>query len=242
MSSPVQPDFFANRLLAAMPQATLALLDRKWSYVALSQGQICVPAGGAIERVYFPISALISLVIATEGGELAEAGMVGREGAVGLQSAFGPRTSHARAIVQVAGTAYTAGVDALREAVHRSEEAQALVVRYIELSWAEAQQLAACNAVHDASSRLARRLLQCGDRTGSERVPVTQEFLGEMLGLRRTSVTLVARNLQARGVIRYNRGRIVIADRSALESCACECYRAIDGLYRDLPVGSLAGR
>jgi len=222
-----------------MPPATLALLERRWSLVALAQGHTCFSAGDRIERVYFPISGLISLVIATGRGELAEAGMVGREGAVGLQTAFGPRTSHTRATVRVAGSAYTMAADALREAVQRSEAAQAAVINYTEVLWAEAQHLAVCNAVHDASSRLARWLLQCADRTDGERVPLTQEFLGEMLGITRTSVTLLAQNLQARDIIRYGRGRITIADRRALESHACECYRAMRELYRDQPGSGL---
>jgi CRP-like cAMP-binding protein len=222
-----------------MPQVTLALLDRKWSHVALPRGHICFAPGDVIQRVYFPTSGLISLVVSTEKGEFAEAGMVGREGAVGLQSALGPRISYTRTIVQVAGMSYSIAADALREAIHRSEEAQALVIHYNEMLLAEAQQLAACNAVHDASSRLARWLLQCADRIGSERLPLTQEFLGEMLGVKRTSVTLLAQNLHARGMIKYSRGRITIADRTALESWACECYRAIKELYRAFPGGPL---
>ncbi len=216
-----------------MPRATLALLERKWSHVALPHRRVYLSAGDLIQRVYFPTSGLISLVIATERGDVAEVGMVGREGAVGLQTAFGPRASYARAIVQVPGMAYSIAADALREAIHRSEEAQALVIHYTEVLWAEAQQLAACNAVHDASLRLARWLLQSADRTGTEQVRLTQEFLGEMLGIRRTSVTLLAQKLQARGIIRSSRGRIAIADRTALEACACKCYGAIKELYRD---------
>jgi CRP-like cAMP-binding protein len=221
-----------------MPQATLALLDRKWSHVALPQGHICFSAGDVIQRVYFPTSGLISLVVSTEKGQFAEVGMVGREGAVGLQSALGPRISYTRAIIQVAGTSYTIAADVLRQAVHRSEEAQAVVIHYTEVLWAEAQQLAACNAAHDALPRLARWLLQCADRIGSERLPLTQEFLSEMLGVKRTSVTLLAQNLQTRGIIKYSRGSIAIVDRTALESCTCKCYRAIKELYRGPPVGS----
>ncbi len=95
---------------------------------------------------------------------------------------------------------------------------------------AEAQQNAACNAIHDGSSRLCRWLLQCADRTGSEQLLLTQEFLAEMLGVRRTTVTLLAQELQKRGIVRYSRGRITILDRSRLETCTCECYEAIKKL------------
>jgi CRP-like cAMP-binding protein len=101
------------------------------------------------------------------------------------------------------------------------------VLRYTEMLWAEAQQNAACNAIHDGYSRLCRWLLQCADRTGSEQLLLTQEFLAEMLGVRRTTVTLLAQELQKRGILRYSRGRITILDRAELEACACECYGAV---------------
>lgn len=235
MVGPAHSSFSANGLLAAMPPATLALLDRKWSHEVLAQGHTCLSAGEPIRSVYFPTSGMISLLISTEKGDLIEAGMVGREGAVGLQSVFGPRTSFTSAVIQIPGTFYTIATDVLREAVHRSEEAQSLFICYTEVLWNEAQQLAACNAAHDASPRLARWLLQCADRIDSPQVPLTQEFLSEMLSLRRTSVTLLAQELQRRGIIRYSRGRISILDRHRLETCTCECYRTIKELYRELP-------
>jgi len=109
----------------------------------------------------------------------------------------------------------------------RSAELRELIFTYTETLWAKAQQNAACNAIHDGSSRLCRWLLQCADRTGSERMLLTQEFLAEMLGVRRTTVTLLAQELQKRGILRYSRGRITILDRAALEECACECYEVI---------------
>ena len=233
MRGPAQLPLITNRLLASIPQATLALLNGKWSSLALAQGQICLSTGDRISRVYFPTSTVISLAIATERGELVETGMVGREGAAGLQTVFGPRTSHTRAIVQVPGWCYAIAADVLREAVATSAQAQAVVIRYIETSWAEAQQLAVCNAVHGGAARLARWLLQFADRSGSNEVWLTQEFMGQMLGLRRTSVTLLARVLQDKGIITCARGRMIIADRPALEACACECYRAIENLHRD---------
>jgi CRP-like cAMP-binding protein len=235
MISPAQPRLSANRLLAVMPQATLARLHHQCTHVALLQGQLCFDAGDIIEHVYFPTSGLISLVISTETGELVEAGTVGREGAAGLQSALGPRSSFTRAIVQIPGTFYVVSADALRRAVETSSEAQALIIYYTEVLLAEAQQLSACNAIHPASPRLARWLLQCADRTGTEQILLTQELLGEMLGIRRTSVTLLAQDLQTRGIIKYSRGKIAILDRTALETFACECYRTITGLYRELP-------
>jgi CRP-like cAMP-binding protein len=236
VSSPAHLTLSGNALLAALPQA--ALTGLQFSQLALPQGQVCFDAGDLIERVYFPTAGLISLVVSTEKGDLIEAGMIGREGAAGLQSALGQRFSFPRAVVQIAGTFHVVFAEALRRAVAASEEAKALVQQYIETLWAEAQQICACNATHEGTTRLARWLLQCAERTGTEQYTLTQEFLGEMLGMRRTSVTLLAQVFQQRGLIRYSRGRITILNRSGLESSACECYRTIKGLYGELAARS----
>jgi hypothetical protein len=180
------------------------------------------------------VSGLISLIVSTRGGELVEAGMIGREGAAGLQNAFARRPSFTRGIVQVSGSFWTVPADPLGQAIERSEEAKALVNHYTEVLWAEAQQLTACNAVHQSLPRLARWLLQSADRTGSDQLPLTQEFLGEMLGIRRASVTLLAQELHQRGMIKYVRGRITILDRAALEPTACECYQVIREVYHGM--------
>jgi CRP-like cAMP-binding protein len=232
MSSPAHLTLSGNALLAALPQVALAGLQ--FSHLALPQGQVCFDAGDLIQRVYFPTTGLISLVVSTDKGELIEAGMIGRGGAAGLQSALGQRFSFPRAIVQIAGTFSVVSAEALRRAIAASEEAKALVQQYIETLWAEAQQICACNATHEGTTRLARWLLQCADRTGTEQYTLTQEFVGEMLGITRTRVTLLAQHLQDRGTIKYSRGKIVIVDRAALESSACGCYRTIKGLYGEL--------
>ncbi len=222
-----------NQFLAIFPDATLALLKGHLSNVSLPQGAVCFDAGDITERVYFPTTGLISLVICTQGGDLVEAGMVGREGAAGLQSVVTRRPSFTRAIVQVPGLFWTIPAEPLRHAIEKSEEAKALVNRYTEILWSEAQQLAACNAIHQSSARLARWLLLSADRTGSNNLLLTQEFLGEMLGIRRTSVTLLAQEIQQRGVIKYSRGKIAILDRATLEATACECYQVIRRLYHE---------
>ena len=232
MTSPAHLILSGNALLAALPQAALAGLQ--FSHVALRQGEVCFDAGDLIERVYFPTGGLISLVVSTDKGDLIEAGMMGREGAAGVQSALGQQFSFPRAIVQIPGTFHVVSAEALRRAIAASEEAKTLVQQYIGILWAESQQICACNATHDGTSRLARWLLQCAERTGTEQYTLTQEFLGEMLGMRRTSVTLLAQVFQQRGFIRYSRGRITILNRSGLEACACECYRTIKGLYGEL--------
>src|SRR5262249_4206623 len=150
-----------------------------------------------------------------------------REGAVGLQCGFGPRLSFTRATVQIPGRFSVISAARFEHAVSRSQGLRELILRYTEILWMEAQQNAACNAIHDGSSRLCRWLLQCADPTGSDQLLLTQEFLAEMLGVRRTTVTLLAQELQKRGILRYSRGRITILDRAALEACACECYAAL---------------
>jgi CRP-like cAMP-binding protein len=225
---PAHPTLSVNRLIAALPQRVLALLQ--FSHALLAQGHVCFDAGDRIEEVYFPTSGVISLVAAMGKGDVVEA-MIGREAAVGLQSAVGRRYAFVRAIVQIPGSFYTVSAEALRRVVRTSPEAQALVAHYADILLAEAQQLAACNAIHPTLARLARRLLECADRVGSQRFPLTQGVLAKMLGVRRTTVTLLARELQGRDMIRYRRGKVAIIDRPALESCACECYGTVKALH-----------
>jgi len=226
---------WGNRLLAALPHATMARLQHELFHVSLPQGTMCFDSGEPVDRVYFPTSGLISLLVATDKREFVEGGTIGREGAVGLHSAIGRRTSFARAIVRVQGLFSTIAAEPLRRSIEMSTDAANLVTRYTEILWAEAQQLAACNAIHAALPRLARWLLQSADRIGSDQLVLTQDLLGEVLCIRRTSVSLLAQKLQERSIIQYRRGRIAIVDRGALEGCACECYRVIRDLYHALP-------
>jgi CRP-like cAMP-binding protein len=216
-----------NRLLAALPDDAAALLEPDLRQLTLPQGAVCYGAGEPIDQVYFPHTGMISQLISTGDGDMVETSSTGREGAVGLQSGLGPRLSFTRATVQIPGKFSAISATRFEHAVSRSTALRDLIVRYTETLWAEAQQNAACNAIHDGSSRLCRWLLQCADRTGSEQLLLTQEFLAEMLGVRRTTVTLLAQELQKRGIVRYSRGRITILDRPALEACACECYQAV---------------
>ncbi|MGB8632957.1 MAG: Crp/Fnr family transcriptional regulator [Xanthobacteraceae bacterium] len=215
-----------NRFLGALEDDSLALLQLDLRQLTLPQGAVCYGAGDPIDQVYFPLTGMIALVIVADG-EMVEISSVGREGAVGLQSAFGPRLSFTRATVQLPGKFWAISALRFEHASSRSVALRDMVIRYIEIMWAQAQQNAACNAVHDSSSRLCRWLLQCVDRTGSDQLLLTQDCLAAMLGVRRTTVTLLAQQLQNRGIVRYSRGRITILDRSALQANACACYDAI---------------
>jgi CRP-like cAMP-binding protein len=216
-----------NRLLAVLPDDALIVLEPDLRQLTLPQGAVCYGAGDPIDQVYFPHTGMISQLITTGDGDMVEAASTGREGAVGLQCGLGPRLSFTRASVQIPGKFSVISAARFEHAASRNTALRDLIMRYTEMLWAEAQQNAACNAVHDGSSRLCRWLLQCADRIGSEQLLLTQEFLAEMLGVRRTTVTLLAQELQKRGVVRYSRGRITILDRAALEAIACECYEAI---------------
>jgi CRP-like cAMP-binding protein len=228
-----------NRLLAALPEDALLLLEPDLRQLTLPQGFVCYGAGDPIDQVYFPHTGMISQLITTGDGDMVETASTGREGAVGLQCGLGPRLSFTRTTVQIPGKFSAISAARFEHVASRSAALRDLIVRYTETVWAEAQQNAACNAVHDGSSRLCRWLLQCADRTGSEQLLLTQEFLAEMLGVRRTTVTLLAQELQKRGIVRYSRGRIAILDRSSLEALACECYAAIkhENLSQRIGVG-----
>jgi CRP-like cAMP-binding protein len=222
-----------NQLLAAMLQPVTTRFKNSLSRVTLRRGFLCLEAGAAINRVYFPLSGLIAHVITTADGNAVKTTVVGREGAVGLHSAFGPRRSFMRAVVQIDGEFCVVPVGPLMRAVQTSGEVQTLVYNYIEKQIAEAHQLAACNVKHPGIMRLARWLLQSADRSGTEQLRLTHEFLVEMLGNRRTSVTLLAEGLQNEGLIKYTRRKIRIVDREALQASTCECYRIITALYSD---------
>jgi CRP-like cAMP-binding protein len=216
-----------NRLLAALPSETLATLDRDLKHVSIAQGAVIFEPGAPLDTIYFPQSGLISLMVVTRGGDTVEAATIGREGAVGLHGALGARLSFTRATTQVGGNFSVIRADRFEQGAGDSGRVQNLISKYTELMWAEAQQIAACNAVHDAGSRLARWLLQSSDRVGSNQLPLTQEFLAQMLGVRRTTITLLAQTMQDKGLISYSRGRIAIVDRQGLKACACECYHII---------------
>jgi len=230
-------NYAGNRLLADLPEQAIALLEPDLRQVTLRQGLICYCAGAPINEVYFPQTGMISQLVSTSNGDMFVTSSVGRYGAVGLQCGYGQRLSLDRAIVQIGGNFWVISASRFEAATSCSAELRELIFTYTERLCAEAQQNAACNAIHDGSSRLCRWLLQCADRTDSGQLFLTQEFLAQMLGVRRTTVTVFAQELQKHRILRYSRGRITILDRAALEARACECYEAIRELsiMRKLP-------
>jgi len=217
-----------NRLLAALEPADYALLSPHLRTAYFAQGAILQEQEAPVAHVYFPMSGMVSLVSVMQDGQLVETAVVGREGAVGAFAGLGPWHAFTRATVQIPATVAVISASHFQAAVSRSERIRDLILRYKEALLGQVQQTAACNALHPLETRMARWLLLALDRTEGE-VPLTQVSLAQMLGVRRPTVTFVARRLQADGLICYRRGRLVVLDRVGLEDLACECYRAIRG-------------
>jgi len=225
-------DHRANRLLARIQPAGFARLLPHLEVVPLVPRDILVETGALLKEVYFPHSGVVCLMASMRSG-VAEMATVGCEGFVGFEAVLGGQTAANRALVQLAGSASRVSVPALRAAMDRSPTIRELLLRYVRFFLIQALQSVACNTLHDVDARCAQWLLRAQDRGGeSETLNLTQEFLAEMLGVQRPSVTLVARSLQKAGLIRYRRGVIAITNRRGLEEAACECYgivrRALD--------------
>jgi CRP-like cAMP-binding protein len=230
-----------NRLLSALPSEDRGLLTPHLSTVDLEKGRLLYDPGDLVDQVYFPIDCVISLMTLMENGAAIESATIGREGALGLMAAVAPRQSLSRAIVQAPGSALRIASGPLHDAWNRSAALRTLVDRHNEALFGHAIQSVACNALHAVEARFCRWLLSCHDRLDTNTVSLTQEFLADMLGVQRTTVTAVAGSLQAKGLIRYRRGVVDILDRAGLEAMTCECYGAVRrGYERLLPASFTA--
>jgi len=176
----------------------------------------------------------VSLVTTLSTGETVEVAMVGLDGVVGASAALDGKTSLSRGIVQLAGEIIVCDIDAFKATVMQNPKLLALLIRHEQTVYAQAQQSAACFATHQVVARLSRWLLRARDLSGSNTLSFTQEYLAQMLGVRRTSVTVVAHTLQAAGMIKYARGKIQILDTEALQDSACECYGTVKAQYARL--------
>ena len=226
--------FQSNALLASLSASDTAALRPHLKATHLQQKTVLYEVGDTIQSIYFPTSAVVSLVVSLATGEMTEAAMVGADGAVGLASALDGRVSLNLAIVQLGGDAIVCDPTAFRGAALQSETLIAKVMRHEQTLFAQAQQSTACMANHEVEARLCRWLLRARDLSGSDLLPFTQEFLAEMLGVRRTSVTAVARILHEAGMIKYSRGKIEVLDVEGLRDTACECYETIKEQYAQL--------
>src|SRR5262249_17422339 len=216
-----------NSFLAALPPHDFSLLAPRLRTVTLERGVMLHDVGEEIEHVYFPHTGMVSLVVVMQSGATVETATIGRHGAIGASAGLGARRTFGRAVVQLPGTAAGISGAQFHAAANQSQAIRDLIVRYNDLLLAQVQQSVACNALHALEARLCRWLLQTHDYIDGDAIPLTQEFLGQMLGVRRTTVTLAARLLQSAGLIRYRRGLIHIVDRAALEEIACECYAVV---------------
>jgi len=223
----------ANRLLATLPAADLDLLKPWISVLAMPRSKVLFEPGDQVETTYFPChTTLVSLLIVLEEGREIEAATIGREGAVGGIISSGQKPAFGRAQVQIAGAAYSIPTERLEEAKQRSPRIGDIFSRYSDLLLAQIMQSVACNALHSLEQRCSRWLLATHDRAGADIIHLTQESLSEMLGVQRTSVTAVARQLSEKGIINYRRGKIQIVNRRALEATSCECYRAVEAHFK----------
>jgi CRP-like cAMP-binding protein len=226
--------FELNAILAALSESDAASLRPHLKFSHLQQKTVLYEAGDTIKAVYFPVTAVVSLVVTLATGEMTESAMVGRDGAVGIASALDGKIAPSRAIVQLGGDALVCDPDALKGAALQSEKLIAKIVRHEQALFSQAQQSTACMANHEVEARLCRLLLRARDLSGSDHFPFTQEYLAEMLGVRRTSVNTVAHKLQEAGMLKYTRGRIELLDIEGLRDSACECYEAIKVQYARL--------
>jgi CRP-like cAMP-binding protein len=223
----IDPGPHSNRLLAALPREAFELLRPHLTTIGLAQGTVLFEVGNEIDQISFPLSGMVSLVAVMKDGKAIETATVGREGVVGAMAGLGLHRSRVRALAQLPIFASQISASQLRKAAIASKAVADLCIRYNEVLLEQARITAACNALHPIEARFCRWLLQSYDRAESDTVQLTQEFLSEMLGVRRTSVTEVAVKIQAAGAISYTRGVIKIHKLDALKGMACECYETL---------------
>ena len=220
-----------NRLLAGLTSEELKRLHPHLEQVSLSHGQVIILPDEPIEFVYFPLNSLLSLVTLMEDGSTVEASSIGCEGMGGLPILLDAGTTPMRTLTQIPGKAVRIKAKIIKQEFDRGGALQKLLYRYIHTIIVIGSQSAACNRLHHIEARLCRWLLMSSDGVGSTQLPLTQEFLATMLGVRRAGVTEAASQLQSKGLIRYQRGYIQIIDTKSLETAACECYGIVKAEY-----------
>lgn len=224
-----------NQLLAALPRQEYDRLLPNMERVSLDFKQVLYAPSEPIEHVYFPNNGVVvSLLTIMKGSTASEVGLVGNEGMAGLPVFLGVDTTPSQAIVQVPGDSIRMKGDVFKARVNRSDKLHGLLMRYTHALMIQISQSVACKSHHSMEQRCCRWLLMTHDRAGSDQFPITQEFLSQMLGVRRASVTEVAGVLQKAGLIRYSRGQMTILDRLGLEDACCECYRSVKAEFERL--------
>ncbi|HJQ96799.1 MAG TPA: Crp/Fnr family transcriptional regulator [Candidatus Polarisedimenticolaceae bacterium] len=222
-----------NRLLSLLPAGNSATIRRLAEHVPLTFKEPVMSAGKPIDYVYFPLSGIVSIIVDLDEGFSVEAVTVGREGMVGLNAFLNTPRPPWRAFCQIAGDALRVRARDFLQETRQDDHLALVLFRYTNAVIAGVAQTAACNRAHTLEERMCRWLLTTRDRVDSDDFPLTQEFLGQMLGVRRPSVSLAGIALQHAGLISYTRGRITIRDRTGVEQASCECYEAAKRHYEE---------
>jgi CRP-like cAMP-binding protein len=229
MSAPAQPN--QNRLIGALPPEE----SQRWAPllepVHMSLGSVLYESGGALSHVYFPTTAIVSLLYVMENGASAEIAVVGNEGVVGISLFMGGESTPSRAVVQSAGTGLRLKAPVMKEEFNRAGPVLHLMLRYTQALITQMAQTAVCNRHHSLDQQLCRWLLLSLDRLQGNELVMTQELIANMLGVRREGVTEGALKLQHAGLISYSRGHITVLDRPGLENRSCECYAVVKKEY-----------
>jgi len=229
-----------NRLLAALPEAEFQRWLPNLELIDMPLGQVLYESGSTLRHVYFPTTAIVSLLYVMENGASAEIAVVGREGIVGISLFMGGETTPSRAVVQSAGQGFRLASRAMKEEFNRAGPVLHLLLRYTQALITQMTQTAVCNRHHSLDQQLCRWLLLSLDRLQGTELVMTQELIANMLGVRREGVTESALQLQKAGLIRYARGHISVLDRMGLERRTCECYAVVKREYDRLLPASLA--
>jgi CRP-like cAMP-binding protein len=227
MPTPISQGPHQNHLLDALPAAEYERLTSQADLVKMGLGDVLYEPGVKLRYVYFPTTAIVSLLYVMENGASAEIAIVGNEGILGISLFMGGDSTSSRAVVQSAGRAIRIKAGRLKREFERFGPAMHLLLRYTQALITQMSQTAVCNRHHSIDQQLCRWLLLSLDRLPSNELAMTQELIANMLGVRREGVTEAAGKLQAAGVIQYQRGRITVLNRKELEKRACECYRVV---------------
>lgn len=216
-----------NHVIAALPAEDYARLAPSFEPVPMPLGDVLYEPGTQMAHVYFPTTAIVSLLYVMENGQSAEIAVVGSEGIVGVSLFMGGNTTPSRGIVQSAGHAYRLKGKLLKEEFYRAGPMQRLLLRYTQALLTQMAQTAACNRHHTIDQQLCRWLLLCIDRLPADNLEMTQELIANMLGVRREGVTEAAGRLRKSGLITYSHGKITVLDRAGMEARVCECYGVV---------------
>jgi CRP-like cAMP-binding protein len=225
------PKFEQNFLLAALPSGVLARWAPDLELVEMPLGQVLYEPGAVLSHVYFPTTAIVSLLYVMEDGASAEIAVAGNEGIIGISLFMGGESTPSRAVVQSAGDSFRMKSQILKDEFSHHGPVLHLLLRYTQALITQMAQTAVCNRHHSVDQQLCRWLLLSLDRLRGDKLTMTQELISNMLGVRREGVTEAALKLQKAGVISYSRGRITLLDRAGLEKLTCECYAVVKKEY-----------